>query len=245
MNAKFDLSFVSVGRDVAEDIQAINSNIERLTKRRLSRIEVTGHLAQSKLAWKIVTYQQATVYRVVAAARGTRDSWNARNVLLAFLGARALIETLALFDDFELELVRAFEREDIRAMDQLVMHWTFSTRDKALLDGHPELLAKNVLTLIDKMGKRYGLPISNNYDFLSEHCHPNSAGNHQLYSTTDTTNGTVTYSELKKPEMVLSVIRPSLGLLALFERTLVKLDRLAPEIAEWHRQKFPVGTRNV
>jgi hypothetical protein len=158
-------------------------------------------------------YQQAILYRVVMLARGVRLAWNAQNILLSFLAARALMETLAVFDDLEGELSSTAECEDLEATDRLVMNRTFSTRDGELLQDHPELLAINVLTFIDKLEQRYGIPIRNHYNSLSERCHPNSAGHHQMYSTTDRTNGTVTFSETKNPDMSLDYIRAPLGLL--------------------------------
>jgi hypothetical protein len=98
---------------------------------------------------------------------------------------RALLETFAVFDEFVRELLSCLAREDLGAMDDLVMNRTFATKDNDLLHDHPNLVATNALTFINKMGKHYGLPIRANYDSLSERCHPNSAGHHQMYSTTE------------------------------------------------------------
>jgi hypothetical protein len=105
MKKSFDLSFVEQDKHRADDFRNIEAAIERLTNRRNVKIKVEGPFLQSKLAWKVATYQQAILYRVVALATGTRLSWNARNVLASFLLVRALVETIAVFDEFERQLL--------------------------------------------------------------------------------------------------------------------------------------------
>jgi hypothetical protein len=72
MTSSFDLSFVDHDKSRADDFRNIDATIERLAARRRTTIEVEGPLFQSKLAWKVATYQQAILYRVVMLARGAR-----------------------------------------------------------------------------------------------------------------------------------------------------------------------------
>jgi len=188
----FDLSDIGQEKNRAGDLCRINKTIERLAARRKASIEVDGPLAQSKIAWKISAYQQAVLYRVVALAEGVRDAWNARRILVSFLAVRALVETIAVFDELERTLVAHISKEDLRAMNALMMNRIFATKDAGLLKGRPEHLAINVLTFVDKLEKRHGIVgLRSNYDSLSERCHPNSAGHHQLFSRTDYDTGTV------------------------------------------------------
>jgi hypothetical protein len=152
---------------------------------------------------------------------------------------RAVTETVAVFDEFERELEAALDREDIKAMDQLVTNRTFATRDGELLEDHPEILAINVLTFIDKLQKRYDLPIRANYDSLSERCHPNAAGHHQMFSTTDRTNGTVTFTETKRLAADLDIIRAPLSLVFFFERTIDYIDAVIPKVAALQHRLNP------
>jgi len=161
-------------------------------------------------------------------------------VLVAFLTVRALVETIAVFDEFERTLLAHVANEDLKAIDSLVQNRIFATRDEELLDGHPEITATNVLTFIDKIEARYDLPIRNNYESLSERCHPNSAGHHQMYSKTDYTDGTVTFAETKNLPMVLDSIRAPLGLVFLFERSMDELDKAVLTIAEIQHRINPV-----
>jgi hypothetical protein len=102
-NNGFELD-ADVDENVAKDIQAFNSILRRLRERRLTEIAISGPLRKSKLAWKIATYQQPMLYRVVMLASGCAANWNAPNLLCAYLAARALIETVAVFWAFEVEL---------------------------------------------------------------------------------------------------------------------------------------------
>lgn len=243
MTDVFDLSFVDHDDKRANDFRELDAAIEQLAARRLARLEIEGPFLQSKLAWKIASYQQAILYRTVALARGARVAWNTRNALSSYLLVRALVETIAVFDDFESVLIAAFVREDIGEMDELVMNRMFATRDDEMVRNHPELLAVTVLKFIDKMGKRYDLPIRDNYDRLSERCHPNSAGHHQMFAVTNRTNGTVVFTEAKNLQADLDIIRAPLFLLHLFERGMDKVDETIPAVAALHHRIRPLRSR--
>jgi len=68
----FDLSGVDYAEDRRADLQKISKTIERLTVRRKTVIAVDGPFTRSKLAWKVATYQQAVLYRVVALGTGAQ-----------------------------------------------------------------------------------------------------------------------------------------------------------------------------
>ena len=92
-------------------------------------------------------------------ARGARLAWNARNLVTSFLTTRALVETIALFDDLQHGISELLAREALDEIDELIMKRTFSTRDERILKEHPELMAKGIMGFIDKFGTRYGLPV--------------------------------------------------------------------------------------
>lgn len=239
MTQDYDLPFQPLDAEHADHFRDIDEAIARLSKRRLDRIEVVGPYAKSRIAWKIATFQQSVLWRVVMLARGARLCWNARNILACFILTRQLVETIALFDEFERSLVELFAAKDASGIDALVMNRMFATMDAELLKDHPESKAIQVLKFVDKLGKRYDLPIRDNYDSLSERVHPNSAGHHQMYSTTEKPSGTVTFSETKNMVRSAASIRPPLGLVILFERTLDVLDEVVPKIADWHHEIAP------
>jgi len=235
----YDGPFQPLSDEDATDFREIDDAIARLSKRRVEKIELEGPYLKSKIAWKIATFQQSVLYRVVMLARGARLSWNARNILACFILVRQLVETVALFDEFERSLMERFEAKDAGGIDALVMNRTFATMDTEFIKDYPDAKATNVLNFVDKLGKRYGLPIRDNYDSLSERVHPNSAGHHQMYSTTDKSNGTVTFSETKNMRRSAAFIQAPLGLVILFERTMNILDGAIPKIADWHDEIHP------
>lgn len=110
-----------------------------------------------------------------------------------------------------------------------------------MLKDHSELLAINVLKFIDELGKRYGIPVREHYDSLSERCHPNSAGQGQMYSTLDKANFALSFTEFKDGQMYLDYIRAPLGLLFIFERTMDELDKLMLRVAEVQHRIKPIA----
>jgi hypothetical protein len=169
----FDLG---IDENVAKDIQTFNFTLRRLRERRVTEITISGPLRKSKLAWKIATYQQPMLYRVVMLASGCAANWNARNLLCAYLAARALIETVAVFWTFEVELQKLIAAENLSEIDALITNRTFSTRDTELIEAHPDTKAITVLKFIDRLEKQGLSGMRQHYDFLSERCHPNSLG---------------------------------------------------------------------
>src|SRR5215218_5460864 len=70
-------------------------------------------------------------------ARGARLAWNARNLVTSFLTTRALVETIALFDDLQHGISELLAREALDEIDELIMKRTFSTRDERILKRAP------------------------------------------------------------------------------------------------------------
>ena len=139
--AEFDIAKDLDERDIAS-MRTFNATLARLRERKLERVEKAGPLAKSKLAWKIATYGQSVIYRVVMLAEGCALNWNAANVLCAYLAARALVETAALVLEFEHELQAHIIAENLGAIDALVMNRTFASRDEEGVAEHPEQEAK-------------------------------------------------------------------------------------------------------
>lgn len=221
----------------AEALTSINDEIVRLAKRRRSTISVAGHLARSKIAWKIETFAEAVLYRIVALAEGTALSWNEAMPLPAFLCTRALVETVALLVDFEGRVSKLLNAEDLKGLDELTMNRIFSSRDEEWLKQSPEFKTVNVLTHIEKLDKL--LPGAlDHYNRLSERCHPNSLGHHQMFTTTDYSNGTVTYDARKAMRDVPAIIA-GLTLLAVAEHSLKELSALFERVSELHHRTSP------
>jgi hypothetical protein len=208
-------------------IREINAGLYRLQAQRVDQIEVEGRLMESKLAWKLAIYRESVLWRTVALTESVAINWNSDNIVGAYLSARALIETSALLLDLEHELRKHIDARDIAALDALMNSRTFATREKQWIEKHPESAATNVLTLIDRMDKRTGSGIRRLYDLMSERCHPNYLGHHQMYGTLDVETGTTSFSETKDIERHRDAILGATVLLLLNEKC---IDRLENEI---------------
>src|SRR5687768_14539573 len=123
----------AVGADW-DEVSRLNAALDELTARRVERVSATGTLAGSKVAWLIVVYEQAILYRAVMLGNGSSKMWNARNVLGAVLMARALIETIASVADFKNQLASLVERADVSAIHVLVTSKLFAGKSKVWLD---------------------------------------------------------------------------------------------------------------
>src|SRR5579862_5058079 len=91
------------------DIEQSNAVLDRLQARRVPEVR----LGASKREWRIAVLQQAFLYRTIALAKGCADAWNAGNVLCSVLAARALLETIAVVEDFERQLSKLVEASNL------------------------------------------------------------------------------------------------------------------------------------
>jgi hypothetical protein len=60
----------ATSKDIATT-KNIDASITRLAERKKDKITKTGLFAKSKLAWKVATFQEAILYRLVMLAKGT------------------------------------------------------------------------------------------------------------------------------------------------------------------------------
>ena len=219
---------------IAEDVSAIenfNEILRRLSKRRLQKISAEGPLAKSKLAWKVSAFQQPILYRLVMLANGCALNWNESNVLCCVLAVRSLIETFAVVHEFEHDLSRHVESGDLTEIDMLVINRSFATRDEELSSSLEGTQAINVQTFIDKLDRRLLKGMRSHYDFLSEFCHPNSYGHHQLFGVLDKENRTINYIPTGRKSELLSHILIVHPLLGLVENALQRIDEAILKIS--------------
>jgi hypothetical protein len=223
--------------EFTETLISVNEALARMSARRRAEIDVTGR-ARSKIAWNIETLSEALLYRLVNLGEGTALAWNDDNALCAFLSARAIVETCAVLVDFEHQLKQLLEDKNLEAIDALTMNRMFGSRDPDWIKESPDLQAVNVLTLIDKMDRRLLPGAREHYDRLSERCHPNSFGHHQMFTRTDYKTGTVTFDASKSPRDISPIIC-GIMLLDLTENMFDRLANLTEAVADLHKQMHP------
>jgi hypothetical protein len=189
----FNSSVVRVTGGDWGKVRGYNHALKRLAKRRLTKVERTGLLADSKIAWQTVILQQSLLYRIVDLAVACAKNWNQGNVLGSVLAARALLETMALTYDVEREIQQFGEAEKFQELHDYVIKQTYATRDKEVLKEVPEIEAKNAMTHVKHLTKVVPL-ILEHYLFLCEFCHPNHYGHFRSFASLNINTQTVRFS---------------------------------------------------
>jgi hypothetical protein len=219
----------------------LNVSIGRLSGLRAVEINVSGKFLRSKIAWKLATYQQLLLHRLVALMDGAALAWNYRCTLSAVLSARALMETFAVLAEFELQVAWLLKEEDLGGLDALAQNGIFASRDPDWIKDNSETQARNVLHYIDKFNKRVD-GFRGHYDILSERCHPNSLGHNFMFSKLDLSDGTVRFCDERKParngKMILAALTP----LLLIESIAARLDELIEKVSDLQHRVAPVGS---
>jgi hypothetical protein len=241
--AEFDVIRLGEDAEAIENLAAINGAIVRLASRRKSEIRKKGPYAKSKIAWKVATYEQAILYRVVMLASGAAEAWNSDNFLTCILAARSLTETFAVLFDFERRLSRLLVERNLAEISALTQNRLFANRDDIFLEQHPHTETVNVVTLIEKLDKSHLPGVLNHYKSLSERCHPNTQGHHQMFASTNKSNGTVTFSELKRARDSQQSIMGSVILIPLSESIFDRLNKAELEIATLQHEINPVSSQ--
>ena len=153
-------------------VERIDQFLARLNEMRALEINVSGPLARSKLAWKLLSYYHALLHRVIALIDGTAVAWNSHCALSAMLSARAFMETFAVMDRLEDRVTLYLAAENLSGLDSFSQQ-IFATRDDELLKEYPGLKAVNALSYVQKYNQK-APGFLGHYDRLSERCHPNS-----------------------------------------------------------------------
>ncbi|WP_457586037.1 hypothetical protein [Ensifer canadensis] len=219
--------------------QDLSSALSRLSGRRVAKIEVEGPLLRSKLAWKIAVYQQALLYRIVSLGAGAVRACEAEDILVGILAARAVIESVSVFQDVVSKIERYLQLEALDEIDNIVMSRMFSTRDREAVEDNPKFKSVNVLTSVEALDRV--IPgVLQHYRLLSERCHPNSMGHHQFFATTDKKTGAVTFSVGKRTQSERESAMAGVMLVALVEPLMDRLDSLIMLTAELQHRVSPV-----
>ena len=230
----------NVDANAAKDIREFNATLVRLRGRRLKQIAISGPLLKSKLAWKIATYQQPVLYRIVMLASGCAVNWNGKNLLCAYLASRALVETVAVVWLFEADLQTLIEKEDLAGIDALITNRTFSTRNTDFIEAHPETKAVNIQTFITKMERDGITGIGQHYALLSERCHPNSPGQYHFFGTRDRETNVISYTDWGDLQRHFDCIFAGAMLIQLAESCMDQLDALILRVSQLQHKIAPI-----
>lgn len=221
-------------------IDQINASLARLNEMRALEINVSGPLARSKLAWKLLSYYHALLHRVIALIDGTAVAWNSNCTLSAMLSARAFMETFAVMDRLEDRVTLCLAAENLGALDSLGQNGVFATRDEELLKEYPDTKAVNALSYVKKYDQK-APGFLGHYDQLSERCHPNSLGHNFMFSNLDRSTGSISYVDEKKPGQNAHAIIAAIFLLPLVEPIHKRMHELVMKVSDLQHRVSPVG----
>ena len=217
-------------------IRGYNNALKRLAKRRVKKLARTGNFEISQIAMQVAALQHALLHRIVSLGTAITRNWNAGNVLGAALGARALLETIALIHRVEDELFSFAEKKDFEGLQKHAVKLIFANRDDELNAQNPELQATNALTYVQHFDK--AVPgIEKHYKFLCEWCHPNHFGHYGAFAKFDKEANSFLFCEQKMhgPEMldailaVYSMLNPLEETMDRWDKTILKASQVRSE----------------
>lgn len=157
--------------------------------------------------------------RTINISEQYEDAINDKEVLLASLVGRALIETVAHFHNLLEEVLKNTENGSFDQLYHLIASYSLGG-NHGFLDG-VQFKKLHISDSIRKTDKKY-VNLQNEYNFLSEFVHPNSLGTTMAYSEYDAQNKKWTF--LDKPSFEDSLSPATDAILA-----------LPPFVIEWKR----------
>jgi len=221
-------------------VREANETMQELDGMRAVQINVAGHFARSKIAWKLAGYQHALLHRVVSIFDGAALGWNHRSPIAAMLCSRAMMETVAIFYSLGQNIERYLKENDLTKLDDIAQNGVFATRDPEWLEKSPASKAINALGYIQKLDRL--LPgFARHYDVLSERCHPNSQGHNFLFSELDQSDGTIRFMDERWQDHNRTLILLGITPITLVKIEMPRLDGLIEAVAELQHRVHPVG----
>jgi len=183
----------------------VDQNLYRIEERLLSLIgmrekvtDVRDHSPVAKMPFKVHDLLQIGLRRTLELAEASIRELNRQNVTTSMVLVRAVFETGALLFDSAQRVVDVVEKDDVKELDQLDKFLMdvlvgFKSKDWAASE---EYVARNVLTIIERIGKRLKIDTMWFYEGLSEHAHPNYLGMMATYrGTPEEGNPIVKYAD--------------------------------------------------
>jgi hypothetical protein len=172
-------------------IAEVNNVIDRLRATHIPLLPLG--IGVDRTANMIRTYMHAHLRRCLEFVDAGYAEYRAGRSLVTEACARTTYENVASFCDFADTIVPLVRAGDQQKIHQYLDNAAFSTRIPSFLEKHGnDLSAKNILTQIDKMKKRYP-GFREAYDHLSDFVHPNALGAIVHFVSID--NGVATFHD--------------------------------------------------
>lgn len=225
--------------DDASTLKQINECAARLNEMRAVEINASGPFAQSKLAWKLASYQHALLHRLVSLVSGAASCWNSHDQISTMLSTRAVMETISIIYYIVTKVDALVETDNLSEIDRIVQNGLFSSRDPEWISDQPHIKATNILTYINRFDA-YISGFKTHYDKLSERCHPNAQGHNFMFSTLDRETGTIRFDDQRKSLANTRLIIAGLFPLLIIEKYNSNLTELVWKVAEVQHHMAPI-----
>jgi hypothetical protein len=158
-------------------VERLNAVHARLTARMVGQIKIPEPGSGFRASNLIRVYLQAHMRRMLQLVEAAFVEFFDGRGVAAIMCARGLYEGLATVTDFERELMPLIQGGDVQKIFDFTKEKAHATKLQHLADkvGNPNVLAKNVLTMVGKL-KVIRENVPDEYNFLSEIAHPNGIG---------------------------------------------------------------------
>ena len=161
-----------------KDFERVEGTLATLIRLKERTTDVRTLSPVAKMPFKVHDLLQIGLRRNIELTEAAVRELNRQNVTTSMVLARAVFETGSLLFDSANRVVEVTATEKTQALDEL---------DKFLMDvllgfkskdwaSSEEFVARNVLTIIQRIGKQLGIDMMWYYEGLSEHAHPNYLG---------------------------------------------------------------------
>ncbi len=152
--------------------------------------EVPIYICSSIDPTRAVVLREACLYRITEISEGALDAFEENNLIVALILCRSIMETEALFWEFEAKLKTSIASKNVEEIRTFLTRCMIGVKSEEIKKmKSPENTSQildpiNVLTFIDKLGKHIS-KYRFHYDSLSERSHPNAAGTVDAYVDID------------------------------------------------------------
>ncbi len=158
-----------------ESLSAIKELVEQLKPVNIIEGKEISNI--SKIPFKSQSLKELVLFRTTDFCECVFILIQNNKFIPSFVLIRSIIENLAVLNYLSVIIFKAINEKSVKEFDNEIMIQILGTRD----DNENEYWSKNILTLLEKLDKRYA-NFMNYYSILSEIAHPNHDGLLNVYS---------------------------------------------------------------
>lgn len=168
-----------------DDTEKVEKTLAALETHLVPEMDARTFSPVSKVPAKLYDLLQVGLRRVIELSESAIREMNRQKVTSAYVLVRAILETSCLLLDASRMAEKAVKEDDPKKVDQVDKFLMdvlvgFKSKEWAFSE---EYIARNVLTIIQRLTKELEVELMFFYEGLSEHAHPNYLGMLGTYQT--------------------------------------------------------------